>query len=318
MNKPLITIGITCFNAEDTIERAVLSALHQDWPNKEILIVDDASSDGSIAVLNGLVNKYPEVQIIQHSNNCGYPCALNSIIEKAHGEFIAIFDDDDVSIPSRLNEQYQRIQDYEVKSGSSLIFCYSNRAVIKAGQNSPDHIAKALGRKACEPHGIAVVDYIFGFKSHPEFVWGLFGSCTLMARRETFNRIGPFDETFRRCAEWDYAIRGGFQYAHFIAVDKALITQYKTPSMDKSGAIPLQYDLKIRVKYKSFLKAKKAYWASRIISHARFTGSKGNILKSKLLVILACLTSPPMLINRITKYLGLLNRNMLKNRNYRN
>ena len=42
---PLITIGICCYNSEDTVERAINSALNQDWPNLELLIVDDGSSD---------------------------------------------------------------------------------------------------------------------------------------------------------------------------------------------------------------------------------------------------------------------------------
>ena len=46
--QPLITVGITCFNAEDTIARAVTSAFKQNWPNLEIVIVDDCSSDSSM------------------------------------------------------------------------------------------------------------------------------------------------------------------------------------------------------------------------------------------------------------------------------
>jgi glycosyltransferase involved in cell wall biosynthesis len=41
MTVPLVTIGLTCFNASDTVARAISSALAQDWPNIELLIVDD-------------------------------------------------------------------------------------------------------------------------------------------------------------------------------------------------------------------------------------------------------------------------------------
>ena len=44
MDNPLITIGITCFNSEKYIIRALDSALNQDWQNKEVIIVDDFSS----------------------------------------------------------------------------------------------------------------------------------------------------------------------------------------------------------------------------------------------------------------------------------
>ena len=48
---PLITIGITCFNAEETIEIALKSAFSQDWSNYEVIVVDDGSSDNSIEIL---------------------------------------------------------------------------------------------------------------------------------------------------------------------------------------------------------------------------------------------------------------------------
>ena len=41
----LVSIVITCFNAQETIERAVLSAILQDWPEKEIIIIDDFSEE---------------------------------------------------------------------------------------------------------------------------------------------------------------------------------------------------------------------------------------------------------------------------------
>ena len=46
-NIPLITIGITCFNASDTIERALKSAFSQDWENYEVIVIDDCSTDGT-------------------------------------------------------------------------------------------------------------------------------------------------------------------------------------------------------------------------------------------------------------------------------
>ena len=66
-----------------------------------------------------------------------------------------------------------------------------------------------------------------------EKTWGMFGSCTLMARIGVFNAVGSFDESFRRSAELDFAIRAAFKGAHFIAVNKSLINMHKTKSSDK-------------------------------------------------------------------------------------
>ena len=272
--RSIISIGITCFNAESTIERAITSALNQDWPDVEIIVVDDCSTDSSWDRLTKLSLVDTRLKVYRHSSNKGYPAALNTILSHACGEFVAIFDDDDDNAQDRLQAQFKRIVDYEQKSGSELVLCYSNRDVIKGGQNHVDHVAQAIGRNPSEPYGQEVADYVFGTHATVGKVWGVFGSCTLMARRTTFDTIGLFDEDFRRCAEWDYAVRAALIGTHFIAVDRSLITQYKTSGSYKSGKIPLKYALLLRKKHRSYLSPRGLYQASRFIARSNFYGNK--------------------------------------------
>ncbi len=67
MHSPKITIGITCFNAESTIQYALASALEQDWPNTEIIIVDDAST------INPIIGMSVDsrMNIVRHDQNRG-------------------------------------------------------------------------------------------------------------------------------------------------------------------------------------------------------------------------------------------------------
>jgi glycosyltransferase involved in cell wall biosynthesis len=297
---PLITIGITCFNAASTIRRAVSSAIRQEWPNKEIIVVDDGSTDASLVELEALCRLF-DIQLIKHERNKGYPSALNTIIGSARGEFLAFFDDDDESIPERVHAQWSRIDGYERANRASLVLCYSNRKVVKIGQLNPDHIALAIGRQPPEPQGIAVADYLFGHATSSKFVWGMFGSCTLMARRETFLAVGPFDEAFRRCAEWDLAVRAAFRGAHFIAVDKPLVTQYKTIGKEKSGRAPLDYALRLRDKHKGYLEQRGIYLASRAMARSNYYGSKSRYWRSRAYAIFACFVSPVLLFEKIAR-----------------
>ena len=91
----LASIIITCFNSQDTIERAVKSALNQDWLNKEIIVIDDHSEDLSFEILTKMSSKESSISLIRNNKNMGYPASLNKVISKSKGEFIAIFDDDD-------------------------------------------------------------------------------------------------------------------------------------------------------------------------------------------------------------------------------
>lgn len=295
----LVSLGITCFNAHDTIERAVQSALAQTWPEKEIIIVDDGSTDGSRAVLSRLAEQNPEVRIVLHPENRGYACAVNTIVSEARGAFVAILDDDDVSEPERIALQIDRILAYEAEHGCNLVLCYTNRAVVKVGSNTPDHVAKAIGRFGPEPSGDAVADFLFGISKDNTHTYGVFGSCTLTARRGVFQAVGQFDETFRRSAEWDFAVRAAFLGTHFIAVDQPLVIQWKTESADKAGAIPLKYALRLREKHKDYLIGKRAYLASRALARSRFFGNINSAIRCRMYLAVACALHPALLVHKL-------------------
>jgi glycosyltransferase involved in cell wall biosynthesis len=277
---PLITIGMTCFNAADTIARAVDSALGQTWPNIEILVVDDFSTDGSRYALEQIALEHSQVRLIRHECNRGFPAALNTIIHHAKGDFIAFFDDDDESVPERLKEQFDRIVSYERACAASLVLCYSSRNVVRIGESEVNHIARPVGCHAPEPYGPVVADYILGVPVKNSFCWGtgIFGSCTLMARRSVFLKVGAFDVSFRRTAEMDFAIRSALAGAHFISVDCPLITQYKTFSDDKSVEINFRYRLQLIRKFKAYLSKRRLYWAAIALLRKNFHETQGNVI----------------------------------------
>lgn len=282
---PLITIGITCYNAENSIERAIKSALSQDWENTEIIIVDDGSSDDSLRVITPYVQKYEHVHLIEHELNSGFPAALNTIFGNAKGEFVALFDDDDISWPDRLSQQYQRIKNYEDAHETHNIFCYTGREVFSSIYDAEiSHTLTAIGHSAPEPNGSMVADYLLWDTGRAGYQWGMFGSCTLMVHTNLVRDIGGFDTNFRRCAEWDLAVRAAISKdVHFIAVDQPLVQQYKTATPDKANTIPLLYALNLRHKHKDYLKTKGIgfYQAAIFLAKARFYGSKNHITLSK-------------------------------------
>ena len=300
--KPLISIGITCFNAESTIERALKSALTQNWPKIEIIVVDDCSKDKSWEKISNIGRSDPRIKAYRHSSNKGYPGALNTILAHASGKFIAIFDGDDDNRKDRLKAQITRIMDYEEKSQTKLVLCYSNRNVVKGGQASVDHTALAIGRTPPEPNGQEVADYIFGTDATKGKVWGMFGSCTLMARRVTFDKIGSFDENFRRSAELDYAVRAANIGTHFVAVDQPLITQYKTSGSYKAGKIPLKYSLLLREKHRKYLTKNGYYQASRFIARSNFYANKQNYFRAYIYRTISYIFSFKLFLRFLHRY----------------
>jgi glycosyltransferase involved in cell wall biosynthesis len=296
---PLITIGITCFNASGTIEHALTSALTQDWPNFEVLVVDDCSGDNSPDLVKRLAVDGGPATLISHAKNLGVAAARNTVLREAKGAFVAYFDDDDVSRPDRLTAQWERITAYERAVEGALVLCYSHRDVVAAdGRLKPDAVP-AIGNRMPEPHGSLVADYILGLNVPSDRPWGPLGSCTLMARRSVFQAIGGFDPSFRRCAEWDLAIRAAFLGAHFISVSRPLITQHLTTSDDKSPGIALKYSLRLREKHRAYLQQRRMYRVSVLRAYAAFCHDAGFEPGHYALRALALLMQPRYLLHRL-------------------
>lgn len=292
---PRITIGVTCHNAAATIAAALDSAAAQDWPDKRIIVVDDASTDNATDLIRNFIADHPglDCRLIAKPVNEGYPAALNTIVAAADDDFIAFFDDDDLSRPDRLRRQFERLASYD--EGDAL--CYSNRLVVP--ETGAPHTGYAIGRQPVEPRGAAVADFILWSRGQRGFCWGGFGSCTMIARTATLRRLGGFDPDFRRCAEWDLAIRHAQAGGHFIAVDDCLVTQRKTQSSDKAGRIPLRYALQLRRKHRALLRREGAYWGALLVARSRHWGARGRPWRSRLLYALAALASPAILRERL-------------------
>lgn len=104
-----ISVIIPVYNGEDTIKEAIESVLSQDRTDcdLEIIIVDDGSTDGTIAVIEQYKYRYPALFTIVRQSNAGPATARNMGIAQAAGEFIAFLDADDRWLPGKLKAQLE-------------------------------------------------------------------------------------------------------------------------------------------------------------------------------------------------------------------
>lgn len=99
---PKVSVVMTSFNSAAYLPTAVRSILEQSWRNLELIIVDDASTDETPAVLRALEQQDPRLRVILKSTNDGTYVSKNMGLLQATGEFIALQDSDDWSHPDRL------------------------------------------------------------------------------------------------------------------------------------------------------------------------------------------------------------------------
>ncbi|MCH8997173.1 MAG: glycosyltransferase family 2 protein [Proteobacteria bacterium] len=280
METPLITVGITCFNAEDTIERAVRSALNQRWPNLEVVVVDDRSTDGSFDVVEKLARDDTNLKIVRQDTNTGPAGARNAVLENASGEFVAFFDDDDESVSERIATQYRRIASYERETGQTLVACYaSGRRVYPNGYSIG---IEAIGSRPEIPKGEEVADYIlFNGKRPGVFYGGGTPTCALMTRMSVFDTVGRFDPSFRRVEDAEFAIRLARCGGHFIGCPEKLYTQHATFAADKSATMNFEAEMKMIEKNRDYLERRKRYHYAKNwfrFRYHHFAGETGKML----------------------------------------
>lgn len=144
---PLISVIMPAWNAEKTLDVAARSILDQTWRSLELIIIDDASTDATWAVMKRLAAETTRVRILQNSHNVGPYVSKNIAIKHAIGEYITGHDADDWAHPQRIEKQIYFSQGSEYGKAS---LCYMIRMtpegnfshISKPNHYSPDSVRR--------------------------------------------------------------------------------------------------------------------------------------------------------------------------------
>ncbi|WP_433886363.1 glycosyltransferase family 2 protein [Pseudomonas vranovensis] len=133
---PLISVVAPCYNAEKYLEAALQSIFAQDYPNFEVIIVDDGSTDNSLAMLRALQDTYAFTLLTQH--NQGVSATLNNGLKHARGVYVSTPDLDDIMLPHSLSVRARYLDEHpEVGCVGALIaYMDSDGAEIKTQQRT--------------------------------------------------------------------------------------------------------------------------------------------------------------------------------------
>ncbi len=119
----LISVIIPVYNAERYIKHTLDSVIQQDYPDKEVIIVDDCSTDKSSEIIKDYMNRCSYIRYYRLDKNSGVAMARNTGIKLAKGRFIAFIDSDDVWKEGKLSRQ---VAMFENKNTPHLSDIYGN------------------------------------------------------------------------------------------------------------------------------------------------------------------------------------------------
>ncbi|MFD2740016.1 glycosyltransferase family 2 protein [Sulfitobacter aestuarii] len=142
-----VSVIIAAWNADRSLERSVMSCLAQRDIPVEVLIVDDASTDGTAALARDLAGRHPQVRSIALARNSGPAAARNAGFDAARGDWLAVLDADDAMAPDRL----ARLVAYAEETRADAV--YDNLAISDAADPDatirPYLLGPGFDRSAC-------------------------------------------------------------------------------------------------------------------------------------------------------------------------
>ena len=194
------SVIIPAYNAERYIAQAIESCLNQTYAPHEIIVVDDASTDGTVAIAESFP---PPVRVISLTENAGAAVARNRGVQASTGDWIAFLDADDWYLPEKLELQRRCASENQ-----QAVLIYMGWRIISADG------VESSGR----------------FKSPAALLPMLRFRCnlhlsTVVLRRDAFDSVGGFNPSLRVSQDWDLWLRLAARYSVdlFAAVPAELV-----------------------------------------------------------------------------------------------
>lgn len=119
LSGPKISVLMAVHQAEDTVAAAVRSVLGQSWRNLELIVVDDASTDSSVARIREAAGQDPRVHVLKNARNVGPYVSKNIALQLAKGDWVTGLDSDEWAFPNRLERQIDHALQHNFKISST-------------------------------------------------------------------------------------------------------------------------------------------------------------------------------------------------------
>jgi glycosyltransferase involved in cell wall biosynthesis len=127
---PLVSIVMPTFNSSKFLEETLESALASNYPNFELIVMDDGSSDSTLSILNQWANRYSGSIKIYNQPNQGPSIARNRAIHLASGKYILPLDSDDKIHPDYISLAVEKIENNQTVK---LVYCEAEKFGCKCG-----------------------------------------------------------------------------------------------------------------------------------------------------------------------------------------
>jgi glycosyltransferase involved in cell wall biosynthesis len=238
-----VTVLMVTHNEESCVEAAVSSLRDQSFEDWDLLVVDDASTDQTPALLAMLASGDRRVHVLRNAANVGLAASLNRGLRESKTDLIARLDGDDTCFPDRLAAQVRYLSEHP------------DVAVLGTGAELRDEQGRLLGVALRPERHESLVARIF--QENP------FIHPSVMARREFFEACGGYDERLRRAQDYDLWLRG-YRRFRYQNLTRALI-RYRVRRKPRLDALVYGAFMLLRAARREGRLATKGWYALRYL-----------------------------------------------------
>jgi glycosyltransferase involved in cell wall biosynthesis len=228
-NNTLVSVIIPAYNAENFLSASIESIAHQTYDNLEIIIINDASTDDTSAVINQWASKDPRIKSYDNEVNLGIGATRTKGIELSTGRYVCWQDADDISLPSRVELQTKYLDEHAnvgVVGGFMQFFDEKSDGQVRRYEETDDALRKTI------------------FRYNPV------AQPASMVRRECYERVGLYDQRYTVSEDLEMLLRIGTAY-EFANVQQVILRyRQSSTSLTRANLKKMeQATLALRLKY---------------------------------------------------------------------
>jgi GT2 family glycosyltransferase len=224
MSHPLVSVIIPVYNCERFVAEALRSVLAQDYPNLEVIVVDDGSTDATVSIVESLG---PRIRLLRQ-RNLGPAAARNRAVQASAGEYLAFLDGDDAWLPGKVSAQVEFAQahpEYPIvftENGYWRPDSSGNyRAATEYAGDQPGSLRPGLIPPGDVRHAVARgktgETSCSGWLYPTMLLFSPIHIITTLIPRTLYDAIGGFDESLRSGSDYDFWLKATYRYrAHSI------------------------------------------------------------------------------------------------------
>lgn len=184
---PLISVVVLNYNGKGYLEACLRSVLASDYPHFEVVVVDNASTDGSLESIAGQFPGEARVRLVRNTRNLLFAGGNNAGIRDSRGEYVVILNNDTEVEKDWLKPIALALQDRSLGACQPKVLFHEDRGVIDNAGGVIDRFGFTSGRGSCHRDD-------GGYDAQEEIFFA--GGAALAVKKSVLDEVGLFDEDF--------------------------------------------------------------------------------------------------------------------------